>query len=255
MGTLADLSVGCANCAVLRSGGRSLLIDCSGIEAYEDELPESRLLDGVIVTHQHYDHFDGLAFLYDRGYEIGRLVYSPYLLRGDEDSVAPEEWESFEELKALFARRGTELASPYGRAELEPPWWILDDLRVSIIGPDEALARAAGRTIHDACLVVLVELGGRRLLFTGDASSASLEALARSVPNLACDLLHASHHGGIEGAVEAFVRAASPRFTVVSTAAGVYAALPSAEALALYRSLSREAVYRTDLDGTLRFEF
>jgi beta-lactamase superfamily II metal-dependent hydrolase len=254
VGRLLDLSVGCASCAILSSGTSHLIVDCSGIEAYERELPESGRIDALIVTHQHYDHFDGLAFLYDRGYSIGRLAYSPYLPRGDEDSVAPEEWKRFEELKELFRLRGAELDAPYGRTGLDRPYMEAGDMRVFILGPDETLARAPGRTIHDACLVVLVELNGRRILFTGDASSASLETLARAAPDLRAEFLHASHHGGAEGAVEAFVRAVSPRTTVVSTASGVYPELPSGEALALYDHLTRGRVYRTDLDGTCDFE-
>jgi beta-lactamase superfamily II metal-dependent hydrolase len=254
VGRLLDLSVGCANCAILSSGASRLIVDCSGIEGYERELPASRRIDALIVTHQHYDHFDGLAFLYDRGYSIGRLAYSPYLPREGEDSVAPEEWERFEELKELFRRRGAELDAPYGRTSLDQPYMEAGDMRIFFLGPEEALARAPGRRIHDACLVVLIELNGRRVLFAGDASPASLASIALSSPDISAEFLHPSHHGGMEGAVEAFIRAVSPQTTIVSTASGVYPELPSAEALALYGRLTRGRVYRTDLDGTCSFE-
>jgi beta-lactamase superfamily II metal-dependent hydrolase len=253
LATLVDLSVGCANCAVLRSGDSCLIVDCSGIAAHARELPASRHIDALIVTHQHYDHFDGLGYLYEQGFSIGLLLYSPYIPRKDEGSVASDEWESFEELKALFAQRGSELAAPYGRPGLVPPFRTVGDMDMAILGPPESLARSESRSIHDACLVVLVSTKSSRVIFAGDASAASLEWIARSSSDFACDVLHASHHGGAEGAVEAFVRGASPRTTVVSTASGVYPELPSAAALSLYAAHTRGRVLRTDIEGNLRF--
>jgi beta-lactamase superfamily II metal-dependent hydrolase len=97
-------------------------------------------------------------------------------------------------------------------------------------------------------------LGKRQCLFTGDASDKNLQALA-SINHICNGILHASHHGSIEGADQAFVKQCKAVYTVISTKAGVYDNVPHPTALKRYQDHTKQKVYRTDKDNSLKWTF
>lgn len=73
MGSLICLNVGCADASVIISDSATFLVDCHNIGDYSQYLPSNKKLRGVFVTHQHSDHYSGLEYLRDEGYEIQHL--------------------------------------------------------------------------------------------------------------------------------------------------------------------------------------
>ncbi|HHX07462.1 MAG TPA: MBL fold metallo-hydrolase [Erysipelothrix sp.] len=70
--TITTLTLGSfeTNCYVLKRGNQAILFDCmidryGSIDPILDELKDSNL-QGVILTHGHYDHIAGLNFLYEK---------------------------------------------------------------------------------------------------------------------------------------------------------------------------------------------
>ena len=63
MGTLLCLNVGFGDATIIKSQGATFLIDCHGIDEHSSYLPADKIIHGVFITHQHYDHFSGLEFL------------------------------------------------------------------------------------------------------------------------------------------------------------------------------------------------
>lgn len=255
MGTLHHCQVGCADCSVIKSASYTFLVDCHEIGDNADLLPSDKKLQGVFVTHQHYDHFDGLAYLKDNDYSISHLIYSPYERRHNDGSVDYEEWQAFAKYKDHFANKGTKLYAPYRQTQFENPWWKIDGLKFFILGPVSHIAKSEKRELHDACLIVYAELGERRCLFTGDASDINLSYVANNTTDICNDILHASHHGSINGAELDFIKACNASYTVVSTKSGVYENIPSPTAMQRYRDHTSKTVYRTDTDGSLKWTF
>ena len=255
MGKLHLLDVGCADASVISLSGATFLVDCHNIEEHSHLLPSNKHLRGVFITHQHEDHYSGLGFLKDSGYTIDNLVYSPYERRFGDQSVTYEEWQEFSRYRDYFKRKGTKVHSPYRQAKFDEPWWNTNGIQFYIIGPTSSIARSDTREIHDACLVILVKLGKRRCLFTGDASDENLGWIASNTNNYCNDILHASHHGSINGAQIDFVKGCSSDYTVVSTKSGVYSNVPHKTAMQRYRNNTKKTVYRTDTDGSLTFTF
>ena len=124
-----------------------------------------------------------------------------------------------------------------------------------IIGPTKSIATSDTRELHDACLVILAIMGNRQCLFTGDASDASLKWIADNTPNYCDDILHASHHGSINGADLDFIKKCNADYTVVSTKCGVHENVPHPKAMQRYLSYTRKNVYRTDVNGTWEWTF
>ncbi len=255
MGKLHHLDVGCADFSVIKSDKYTFLIDCYNIGDYTDLLPGNKKIKGVFITHQHYDHFLGLQYLKDNNYEIGFLIYSPYSRRYADSSVEYDEWTKFNKLRDHFESNGTGLRTPYRQTQFENPWWSIDGIKFWILGPAPHIAKSDTRELHDASLVIHAKLNSRRCLFAGDASDKSLKYIADNTTNPCNDILHASHHGSLNGADLDFIKKCNIKYTVISTKSGVYVNVPSDTALQRYRTNTKKTVYRTDTSGDLKWSF
>jgi beta-lactamase superfamily II metal-dependent hydrolase len=256
MGKLHLLDVGCGDASVISTGKATFLIDCHCIGEFAKYLPSSKKIRGVFITHQHEDHYSGLSYLYDNGYKIDFLVTSPYKRRYNDQSVLADDWKTFNDLVGRFEKRGTEVRKPYRQSSFDKAWWETGQgARFWIIGPHKCIATDEERELHDACLVVKADFGKRHCLFAGDASDKNLNRIAGSTNNYCNDILHASHHGSINGADLEFVKGCNARYSVVSTEAGVFSNVPHSTALGRYKNHTSRKVYRTDNDGTLTFSF
>ncbi len=253
MGTLHNLSVGCADASLITTDD-AFLVDCHRIEEYENLLPATKHFRGVFVTHQHNDHYSGLGFLRRKGYTIDCLIYSPYERRYGDASVTKEEWDEFANHRDSFASQGTKLFSPYKQESWEKPYWDTNGVQFYLLGPSKPAAQSDTRELHDACLVVKAHMGTRRCLFTGDASDLNLRDVTL-IGHICDDILHASHHGSLAGADLDFIKKCNAEYTVISTESGAYENVPHPTALRRYQEHTKKQVYRTDQDGTLKWKF
>jgi competence protein ComEC len=106
-----------------------------------------------------------------------------------------------------------------------------------------------GADDNSESLVLAVEAGGRRLLFTGDLDAAAEAFLvARDRAGLAADVLKVAHHGSATSSSSPFLAAVGPRLAVVSAGVGNPYGHPSALVLARLRHAGSR-ILRTDRDG------
>ena len=255
MGKLSHLKVGCADASVIKTSNATFLIDCHNIEDHSHLLPSNKNIRGVFITHQHEDHYSGLGYLKDNGYTIDHLIYSPYQRRYNDSSVTIEEWNEFRGYRDYFAGIDTKLHTPYRQQSFDKPWWITNGVSFDIIGPSKSIAMSDTRELHDACLVIKAIMGQRKCLFTGDASDANLNWIADNTKNYCNDILHASHHGSLNGADLDFIKKCNAVYTVVSTKSGVYNNVPHSTAMQRYGNNTQKKIYRTDQDGSLGWTF
>jgi beta-lactamase superfamily II metal-dependent hydrolase len=248
MGELNCLNVGCADTSVIISESAYFLIDCYNIQDHTAYLPINKKIREVFITHQHYDHFLGLKYLKDNDYSIEFLIYSPYVRRYNDSSVKYEEWQEFNSYVDYFKRKGTEMFTPYRQDSVEDTWWKTNGIEFRILGPVKHIATSSTREIH-------AQLGNRVCLFTGDSSDTSLSWIATNTTNYCNDILHASHHGSLNGADLEFIRGANAKYTIISTASGFHDSVPHPIALQRYRNHTQHNVYRTDINGTLTLNF
>jgi len=255
MGQLHNLNVGFGDASVIVAGSDTFLIDCHKIEAYVDLLPANKHIRGVFITHQHRDHFSGLGYLMSNKYSIAVLVYSPYERRYGDNSVEYDEWFEFNSYKTHFQGEGTKVYAPYRQQNFDKAFWSVNGVDFWVLGPAYHIAKRSTRELHDGCLVIHVRMGARKCLFAGDASDMSLEYIANNTTNICDNILHASHHGSLEGACLPFIKKCNMDFTVISTKSGVYQNIPHPSALRRYRDYTKKNVYRTDTNGTLKWTF
>lgn len=254
MGTLHFLNVGCADATVIMTDEATFLVDCQDIGKYRQLLPANKKIKALFLTHQHSDHYSGMEYLRANGYGIEYLIYSPYERRRNDASLTLEEWNEFNDHKEYFERTGTKLYKPYRQESFEKPFWTVAGIKFWMLGPKKITATSETRVLHDACLVFRADLGARKCTFTGDASDSNLEGVA-GIDHICDDILHASHHGSIEGASLDFIKKCSASYTVISTATGKYENVPHPTALKRYKDNTSNIVYRTDVDGSIKFTF
>jgi len=104
-------------------------------------------------------------------------------------------------------------------------------------------------------LVFNVRKGDMTIMFTGDASDKALERVTNHFNLNTKHILHASHHGSINGAYLEFIKKVNPNYTIVSTKSGVYSNVPHPTALQRYKTYTKKHVRRTDVNGTRTFTF
>ncbi len=254
MADIHFLDVGCADTTIIKSEGKIILVDCcSRVEDYYYLLPNSKIIDAVFITHQHQDHFKGLNYLKDNDYKLSVLIYSPYQRKREDSSVSAEEWKEFNQLVAYFEGQGAKVYKPYRQKTFDKPWWNFAGLTFWMLGPVKEIADDSESVLHDASLVFTVRNPNtkQKVCFTGDASDKSLKQIADTTKNYCDNLLHASHHGSLNGAELTFIRKAKIKKTIVSTKEGVKENVPSDKALKHYEDNSSHSVLRTDKRGTM----
>ena len=254
MAKIHFLNVGCADTTIIQSAGKTILVDCcSHIEDYDYLLPRDKSIAAVFITHQHQDHFKGLNYLKDSDYKINFLIYSPYQRKREDSSLSAEEWKEFNQLVTYFEGQGTKVYKPYRQNTFDKPWWDFAGLTFWMLGPVKEIADDSESVLHDASLVFTIRNPNTKqnVCFTGDASDKSLKWIADTTNHYCDNLLHASHHGSLNGAELTFIQKAKIKTTIVSTKEGAKENVPSDEALRLYVNNSRDGVLRTDNEGTI----
>ena len=247
------LNVGCADCTVLQVGGKVVMIDChqgnidDGEEDILDFIPNNKI-DVLIITHQHYDHFDGIQILIDNNIEVSKIWESCYERRYNDNSVGYDEWQDYQKLiakldaKIYHPKRNVKIFDTVGGASFQ------------FLNPHSDINDIDTRELHDACLVFIVIDGANTIIFTGDASDGALEDVDNYFELKKINILHASHHGSINGAYLDFIKSISPNYTIISTKSGVHSNIPHPTAIKRYESYTQKKVRRTDVNGTRIFE-
>lgn len=195
--TLTFLDVGEGAATLLQvPGGPTVLVD-AGPAPLGRTLREHAVgaIDLLILSHGHDDHVAGLEDV------VGSVPVAAALL--------PEPAEPSPSLDALEARLRAEGADVRRcDAELRVPG---DGWGLEVLPSDPVGAVDQNQRENDDALVVIVDLGGQRVLLPGDTEGAALAAL--DLP--ACTVVGVPHHGSAGGFDAALLGDLAPRLAVV----------------------------------------
>lgn len=273
---LPDIQRGAGLALVLQTpGGRTILYDTgngypsktnpSGWEADHNDGRDViapflnqrgvKSLDGVVISHAHYDHFGGFIWLKDH-YPIRRLYDPGYVMPGR----APGDWGGelghWTKLREEFKRRpGVYQEAHTGdkldwdeRLEVEvlaPPKTFFGDphpeLRPKNDPPSHYLVNANAMALRIRHGKVVFVLGGD--IESDDQKQSLLPSLPQG--KLKCDVLIAPGHG-IHATPE-FAAAARPKIVAASVFARYAKGIPSYK---VYGAVGAK-VYSTGLNGNI----
>jgi len=241
--TLYLLDVGQGDAAAIRTpSGRWVVIDAGPSFGARDAgrrvvapfltRMRARQVDMLVVSHAHLDHLGGAAAVLDRF--VVNAVLEPavpvadslYLAFLDDVAVEGAQWRP--------ARRGE--------------GWTLDGVRFSVLHPDTTWTRWR-EDLNEDSVVLLVEYGAFRALFTGDAGlPVEAELLGTIGP---VDILKVGHHGSRGATGSRWLGELRPRAALISVGGANRYGHPHREALSRLAD-DTVPVWRTDEEGTLR---
>jgi competence protein ComEC len=189
-------------------------------------------LEVMVASHADGDHIGGLiSVLAAEDITVERVYYNGY-------AGQTTAWFNFETAVANAAV--TLEAAQY------PATYSWGDTNAQVLNPIPGLDDP---NTNDASVVLLLEHGVNKFLFTGDINAA-IEALVvgRGLPSQV-EVLKVSHHGSDTGSSEFFLQSARPQQAVISVGTNSYGH-PGSETLARL-SASGASVWRTDHSGNI----
>lgn len=202
-------------------------------------------IDYMVASHGQADHYGGLAFLAN-ALDTGELWVGPE--RGCEGGGYLE----FLNLCRGNGVRIRRLCRGMGA-------FSVNGVEVEILNPPcggkgegQGSAECA-RGINDHSLVMRLTFGRVSVLLTGDIEEQAEKDLLIAPNRVEAVLLKVPHHGSLSSSHETFLDAVAPGMAVVSAGYRNHFGFPSEEVVRRYRDRGI-LLYRTDLDGAVRFE-
>lgn len=231
------IDVGQADCALLECNGEYIIIDGGNVE--DSSLVVSYLekqgvtkLEAVIATHAHEDHVGGLPGVL-AVFETAS-VYAPTRTYSS---------NCFDDFVYYADQQGLQITIP------EPGDVIsFGDATATVLGPTQSYADP-----NNTSIVLLVELGDSRFLFTGDmetqAENDMLDYWGDSF-DWSCDVLKVGHHGSDTSTGYRFLNAVMPQYGIISVGEGNSYGHPCEAPLSKLEDAG-VTIFRTDKLGTV----
>ena len=228
------IDVGQGSATLIKSGDHAMLIDAGDsnqgtkIQLYLTKQGVENL-DYLVLTHPDADHIGGAPVIITK-FGIGQLFLSNY----EKDNKTTQKVRDAMQYKGLTA-------SDYQAGDT----FALGNASFTILGPAKEYADS-----NNASIVIMVQNGNNRFLFTGDCEAEAEADLIASGADLSADVYLAGHHGSDTASSQAFMDAVSPSYAVISCGEGNSYGHPHAEVLNRFRSMGIQ-VFRTDEQGSV----
>lgn len=229
------LDVGQGDATLIRCGEAAMLIDAGNnskgtqIQAYLEH-QGIETLDYVIGTHPDADHIGGLDVVLYK-FDCKTVIMPDY----------EKDTKTYEEVIQTMRQKDYPLTRPEP-GEVYP----LGEASFQIVAP----LGDYGSNANDYSVGILLEHGGNRFLFTGDAEEDSERDMLASGLDLSADVFKAAHHGSSTANTEEFLEAVNPEYAVISCGEDNSYGHPHAEVMNRFREKGIE-VFRTDEQGTV----
>lgn len=161
-------------------------------------------LDGILVSHTDSDHVSGILELLElidkhlTGIRIDKLILPKW----------SEEGETYRELVILAQKTGTKVVKGYRGDVMDA-----GRLKLRILSPGNE--NAGGTDVNEDGMVLEVQYGEFRALFTGDIGEETEKTLLPYLSDV--DFLKVAHHGSRFSTSEVFLEKILPEVGVISS--------------------------------------
>lgn len=224
------IDVGQADCALLECDGQYALIDGGNlldgdnVVAYIQDLGINEL-DLVVGTHPHEDHIGGLSIvLSDLPANTIWFSHMPYV-----NSTV----QAFTYAASL---QNTPITQPKVGDSFQ-----LGSATITMLGP----VKTSYEDVNDLSLVLMVQYGETRFLFTGDMEAIAENDLLDSGADVKADVLKVGHHGSYSSTTYRFLREVAPTYGVICVGGNNDYGHPHDEPMSRLKD-AEVTIYRTD---------
>ena len=226
------IDVGQADSILVCANGETMLIDAGTIKmSYRvvDYLNKRRIkrIDHLVATHPHEDHIGGMADVIDQ-FEIGAL-YMP---------KETANTKTFENMVKSAKAKGLQAKVPKTGDRIP-----LKNTECTVLAPTNGFYES----VNNYSIVLRLVYGNTSFLFTGDAEELSESEILRSGFEVQADVLKIGHHGSQTSTSEAFLKAVSPKYAIISVGAGNSYGHPNENVIERLEK-NGVTIYRTDFD-------
>jgi beta-lactamase superfamily II metal-dependent hydrolase len=235
------LDVGQADSELIRlPGGVNILIDAGTTDAgeplcrYLKDLGVKKI-DYLIATHPHEDHIGGMTNVIKQ-FDIGK-VYFPKVA----DNMVPTT-KCYENLLDAIGKKGLKITQ--GKSGMT----ILQDgkTKVEFLAPNSQNYK----DLNSYSIVTKLSFGSNAVLFMGDADTDSEKEMLKKSYDLSCDILKCGHHGSSTASSAAFLKAAKPKYAIISCGVNNDYGHPHNQTLNRLNSM-KITIFRTDKQDTI----
>lgn len=218
-------------CLIFDTGGvRDKMFDVGGRVVVPYLKHENiREVEKIFLTHVHEDHSGGAGAVIKK-FRVGEVITAG---------------ESKSEYAAVFGIAEEYL--PPLRAGQAGERFLIDGVEVEIL-----FAPNVG-TGNEISNVYRVRYGNVSFLITGDLVKEIEAEILREGVDVSSTVLKVGHHGSATSSSEEFLRAVSPKCSVICVGYGNNFGHPRAEVLERLENLPTK-IYRTDRDGLIKFK-
>lgn len=194
-------------------------------------------IDYLIATHPHADHIGGMKEIIE-GFDIGQ-IFAPKIATSDLPTS-----KTYENFLTAVKDKGLKLTRAQGGNIL----FEGEGYKAECFSPLYETAEG----LNNYSVVIKLHHGENKFLFMGDAEEISEKQILDKGFDPECDVLKCGHHGSSTSTSPNFLKAASPKFAVISCGVGNSYGHPHWETLKALENLSGfEKLYRTDKDKTV----
>lgn len=227
------LDVGQADCELIISNGKTMLIDAGNRSDGEKIVNAIKglgitKLDYVIGTHVHEDHIGGMSYIVDE-FDIDKF-YLPY------NTTSTTSY--YEKLLTSLTNKNMTVTTANVGDKFE-----LGNATCEIM----AVRNDEPENINEESIVIEMTYGTQKYLFMGDAEESNEES--RTWNDV--DVLKVGHHGSNTSSSEDFLNQVLPEIAIISVGEGNSYGLPKDKILKRLENLGT-TIYRTDNDGTIQ---
>lgn len=164
------------------------------------------------ITHSDIDHISGILYLLESDIKIEN-IFLPYQAMKD---------ASYDEIKQKARAAGSNIRYLSMGDYLEK-----GNLRIDCLWPD----KADKENVNEQSQTFVVEVRGKRLLFTGDIGKTSEESILKYFDIGKVDILKVAHHGSKNSSLKEFIENVNPDYAIISCGKNNHYGHPSEETI------------------------
>ncbi len=241
------LDVGQGSSTVVRfPDGTAFLVDGGGYQTEQFDPGQNLIapflwrnriwrLDGLIVTHPHQDHYNGLPFV--------AAHFRPRLVSVNGE---PGETPDYDRLLTTVRDNGATVHV----AKAGDVLFHDDQLTLQCLGMNGLLENDSSWSTNDRSLVLRLRYDEHAFLLPADIGGASEHRLTRAGASLASEVLLAPHHGSAGSASDELMAAVDPALIVISAGHRRQDMFPAQDHLSRWRQEKRYALTTAE-EGTI----